>query len=731
MVMPMLALALLALAQLVVVAVGTGRPRDRHEEAGRDSEHLKAGAQRQVHDVDLGFVLRDRLENSLGNLPWRDLARNRVGLQARFRPHAFAGDERRGNGRHADASGQELLPQRQAKATNAELGGVVDADSRGRHLAGDRRHEDDVPSLAFNHRGRELVREDYARAQVDGDGAVYLVERERSQPAAGRHTGIGYENVDRSRLSSQPLRFACPGQVRHHDSRIAQLIGELGQRSLVPGRQHEPGAGQTEAARYDGTNASRCTGEENRLTAEVFHSSTTGTRWWLSRFPDKTSRSVALLAELELRLHRIADRTLADQAALDLGPRRDLEHRVEQRLLDDRLQGARTCASKQSQLRYGIERALLKDELDVVQREEFLVLLHERVLGLGEDADDVLLVKVVQGHDDRQASDELGDEAVLEQVLRLHVLEGFGNRLALDLRVRRSEPDRAAADSLLDDLLQPVESAAADEQDVGGVDLDEILVRVLAAALRRDVRDRALEDLQQRLLDALTAHIPSDRRVVRLAGDLVDLVDVDDSPLRSADVEVGRLDETQQDVLDVLAHVTGLGEAGGVGDREWNVEDLRQSLREVRLATASRSDQQHVRLRQLDVAHRLGGGDSLVVVVNLDREHLLGAVLPDHVLVERGANRLRVGDETRLLFLGAGRAVVVLEDLLAEVDALVTDENARARDQLAYLVLALAAEAAARVPAAVFSFVHRSFAVSITTRPAPGDYGPTESRWQG
>src|SRR4029077_2638361 len=104
--------------------------------------------------------------------------------------------------------------------------------------------------------------------------------------------------------------------------------------------------------------------------------------------------------------------------------------------------------------------------------------------------------------------------------------------------------------------------------------------------------------------------------------------------------------------------------------------------------------------------------------------------ISDHVLVERGADRLWVGDESSLLLLGAGRAVVVLEDLLAEVDALVADENARPRDQLAHLVLPLAAEAAACVPAAVFSFVHRSFAVSITTRPAPWEYGPTESRWQ-
>src|SRR6266568_495737 len=200
--MPMLALALLALAQLIEVAVGTGRPRDCQEEAGRDAEKLQAGAQRQVHDVDLGLVLGDRLEDRLGNLPWRDLARKWVDLQARFRPHAFARDERRGNGRDPDARAHQLLAQRQAKATNVELGRVVDADSGGRHLAGDRRHEDDVPLLAFDHRGRELVREDYARAQVDSDGPVYLFESERSQPAAGRDSGID------TRMSTGPASRA-------------------------------------------------------------------------------------------------------------------------------------------------------------------------------------------------------------------------------------------------------------------------------------------------------------------------------------------------------------------------------------------------------------------------------------------------------------------------------------------------------------------------------------------
>src|SRR5207249_5717799 len=311
---------------------------------------------------------------------------------------------------------------------------------------------------------------------------------------------------------------------------------------------------------------------------------------------------------------------------------------------------------------------------------------------------------VVQGDDDRQAADELGDESVLQEVLRLQVLQGFRNRLALVARVRRAEPDGAAADALLDDLLQAVEGAAADEQDVDVVDLDEILVRVLAPALRRHVGNGALQDLQQRLLHAFPAHVARDRGVVRLARDLVDLVDVDDSPLGAADVEVRGLDQAKQDVLHVVADVTGLREARRVRDREGDVEDLGQRLRQVCLATAGRPDEQHVRLRQLDIAHRLRGADALVVVVNLDREDLLRALLANHVLVERGADRLRVRDEAGLLLLGAGGTVVVLEDLLAEVDALVADEHAWARYQLPHLVLAFAAEAASRVAAAVFSF---------------------------
>ena len=41
------------------------------------------------------------------------------------------------------------------------------------------------------------------------------------------------------------------------------------------------------------------------------------------------------------------------------------------------------------------------------------------------------------------------------------------------------------------------------------------------------------------------------------------------------------------------------------------------------------------------------------MVVDLDRQDLLGTILPDHVLVERGADGLGIGDEACLLLLGA------------------------------------------------------------------------------
>ena len=210
-------------------------------------------------------------------------------------------------------------------------------------------------------------------------------------------------------------------------------------------------------------------------------------------------------------------------------------------------------------------------------------------------------------------------------------------------------------------------------------------MRVLAAALRRNRGDRSLQDLQQRLLDALAGHVARDRRVVRLARDLVDLVDVDDPGLGLLDVEVRGLDQLEEDVLDVLADVAGLGQRRRVGDRERDVQDSRQRLRQQRLPAPGRAEQEDVRLLELDVAVLGAHLHALVVVVDRDRERALRLFLRDDVVVEDGVDVLRA---RQVLEVERRRSrQLLVDDLVAEIDALVADVDPRSSDQLLDLAL--------------------------------------------
>ena len=67
--------------------------------------------------------------------------------------------------------------------------------------------------------------------------------------------------------------------------------------------------------------------------------------------------------------------------------------------------------------------SLRHSEIDPLHREQLLILLHQRVLGLGQDELERGLVEILKRRDDRKAADEFRDQAVLEQVLRLDVAE--------------------------------------------------------------------------------------------------------------------------------------------------------------------------------------------------------------------------------------------------------------------------------------------------------------------
>jgi hypothetical protein len=214
------------------------------------------------------------------------------------------------------------------------------------------------------------------------------------------------------------------------------------------------------------------------------------------------------------------------------------------------------------------------------------------------------------------------------------------------------------------------------------------------------------EDLQECLLHALARHVARDRRVLGLARYLIDLVDVDDAALGALDVVVGGLQQSQDNVLDVLAYIAGFGEGRRVGDRERHPQHLGERLGQQGLTRAGRADHQDVRLLQLDVAGLVARLDALVVVVHRDGENLLGALLTDDVLIEDGLDLggLREAAQLARLLLFP----FLRDDVVTELDALVADVDGRSRDQLANVVLALAAE---RAPQGSVAFARPGHAV--------------------
>src|SRR5262249_28125488 len=156
-------------------------------------------------------------------------------------------------------------------------------------------------------------------------------------------------------------------------------------------------------------------------------------------------------------------------------------------------------------------------------------------------------------HDARngQPANKLGDQAIADQIARLDLLENLG--IAALYRGRCHvcvKPEGAAADALFDNLFQTDKNTTAYKKDVGGIHGRELLMRVLAAALRRNIRRGAFQYLKQRLLHALAGNVASDGGILVLLGDLVDLVDIDDALLSLLNIALSGLQELQDNVLD-------------------------------------------------------------------------------------------------------------------------------------------------------------------------------------
>ena len=233
--------------------------------------------------------------------------------------------------------------------------------------------------------------------------------------------------------------------------------------------------------------------------------------------------------------------------------------------------------------------------------------------------------------------------------------------------------------------------------------MDKLLLRVLASALRRDGSDRSFQNFQQRLLHAFAGNVPGDGGVLALAGDLVDLIHIDDAPLGPLHVEIRRLQKPQQDVLHIVAHVAGLSQGRGIGNGEGHLQNTGQSLSEQRFAGAGGAQHQNVALLKLHIV-AAAEIDPLIVIVDRHGQRHLGSLLSDDIFIQHRPDLLGGGQLIGDVLQGSGLRAVepLVQNAHAKLHALVADADAGALDHTMDLLFPLSAEGTAQ---GLFAFV--------------------------
>ena len=190
-------------------------------------------------------------------------------------------------------------------------------------------------------------------------------------------------------------------------------------------------------------------------------------------------------------------------------------------------------------------------------------------------------------------------------------------------------------------FVQAGERAAADKQDLGGINLQELLLRMFTPALRWNGGDGAFDKLQQRLLYAFAGDVAGNRRVIGFTRNFVDFVDINDAALRFLRVVVALLQQFLNDIFDVLTHITRFGQGGGVCHGKRHIQQARQRFRQQRFTGTGRPDQQNVTFTQLYAIAGIAIAQTFVVVVYRDRQHFLRLFLTDDIVIKVVANLVR------------------------------------------------------------------------------------------
>ena len=220
------------------------------------------------------------------------------------------------------------------------------------------------------------------------------------------------------------------------------------------------------------------------------------------------------------------------------------------------------------------------------------------------------------------------------------------------LQVRIKSNGCLLVQSLLNDVFNIRECTATDKQDISGIYCSQRNHCILAVCSDRNLYISSLQKFQHSLLYSFSTYISLIG--VFLLGDLIDLIDKDNTVFRLLHIVVCCCQKLGNNALNVIPNIACLSQRSRIRDRERHIQKLRQCLDKIGLATSCRSDHKHVGFLDSDIVHRICC-NSLVVIVDRHRHNLLGMLLSDHVLIQCCFDLVRCRDllkiQNRLSFL--------------------------------------------------------------------------------
>ena len=192
--------------------------------------------------------------------------------------------------------------------------------------------------------------------------------------------------------------------------------------------------------------------------------------------------------------------------------------------------------------------------------------------------------------------------------------------------------------SLLDDILKIREGSSADKQNISCIDCHHRYHSILAGCTYRNLNFASLQKFQKSLLNSLSTYISLVG--VLLLGDLVNLVDEDDSVFCFLHIIVSCRKKLGNNTLNIITDISCLCKGCRVCDGKRHLKKFCKHFYKICFTAASRSDHQHIGFLDFNIVHGICC-HSLIMIIYCYRHYFLGIFLTDHIFIQCGLDLVR------------------------------------------------------------------------------------------